>query len=105
MGAQAFAERARRELLASGETVRKHTADPSGVLTPQEAQIARMACDGHTNVEIGGQLYLSPRMIEWHLRKVFTKLGISSRKELRQALGDSAPTALVAAPHVYSPGV
>lgn len=105
MGAEAFAERARRELLATGETVRKHTADPSGVLTPQEAQIARMACDGHTNVEIGGQLYLSPRTVEWHLRKVFTKLGIGSRKELRQALGDSAPTALVVAPHVYSPGV
>jgi DNA-binding CsgD family transcriptional regulator len=87
MGAQAFAERAQRELLATGETVRKRTADTRDQLTPQEAQIARMARDGLTNPEIGEQLFLSHRTVEWHLRKVFTKLGISSRRELAQALG------------------
>ena len=87
-GAGAFAERARRELLATGETVRKPAADTVIALTAQEAQIARLARAGHTNPEIGGQLFLSPRTVEWHLRKVFTKLDISSRKELRQALPD-----------------
>lgn len=86
MGAHAFAERAQRELLATGETVRKRTADPSDVLTPQEAQIARLAYDGLTNPEIGHQLFLSHRTVEWHLRKVFTKLNISSRRELANAL-------------------
>jgi DNA-binding CsgD family transcriptional regulator len=89
MGAQAFAERAQRELLATGETVRKRTADTRDQLTPQEAQIARLARDGLTNPEIGEQLFLSHRTVEWHLRKVFTKLGISSRRELAQALGSS----------------
>jgi DNA-binding CsgD family transcriptional regulator len=79
---EAFAERARRELLATGETVRKRTVDTRDQLTAQEAQIARLAVDGHTNPEIGAQLFISPRTVEWHLRKVFTKLGISSRKEL-----------------------
>jgi DNA-binding NarL/FixJ family response regulator len=86
MGAQAFAERAQRELLATGETVRKRTADTRDQLTPQEAQIARLARDGLTNPEIGEQLFLSHRTVEWHLRKVFTKLGISSRRELIVAL-------------------
>jgi DNA-binding CsgD family transcriptional regulator len=81
-GMEAFAERARRELLATGETVRKRTVDTRDQLTAQEAQIARLAVDGHTNPEIGAQLFISPRTVEWHLRKVFTKLGISSRKEL-----------------------
>jgi DNA-binding CsgD family transcriptional regulator len=89
MGAQAFAERAQRELLATGETVRKRTTDTRDQLTPQEAQIARLARDGLTNPEIGEQLFLSHRTVEWHLRKVFTKLGISSRRELVQALGSS----------------
>jgi DNA-binding CsgD family transcriptional regulator len=89
MGAGAFAQRARRELVATGETVRKHRADALDELTPQEAQIARLAADGQTNPEIGAQLYLSPRTIEWHLRKVFTKLGVGSRKELAQALRGS----------------
>ena len=89
MGAQAFAERAQRELLATGETVRKRTADTRDQLTPQEAQIARLAHDGLTNPEIGEQLFLSHRTVEWHLRKVFTKLGISSRRELTKALRGS----------------
>jgi DNA-binding CsgD family transcriptional regulator len=86
MGAEAFAERARRELLATGETVRKRTDDTRGDLTPQEAQIARLASDRLTNPEIAAQLYLSPRTVEYHLRKVFQKLGISSRRELANAL-------------------
>jgi DNA-binding CsgD family transcriptional regulator len=89
MDAQAFAERALRELLATGETVRKRTADSHDQLTSQEAQISRLARDGLTNPEIGEQLFLSHRTVEWHLRKVFTKLGISSRRELAEALGGS----------------
>ncbi len=81
-GAEAFGERTSRELLATGETVRKRTAQTLDVLTSQEAQIARLARGGQTNVEIGAQLYISPRTVEYHLRKVFTKLDISSRKEL-----------------------
>ena len=88
MGMEAFAERARRELLATGETVRKRTVETLDELTPQEVQVARLAADGRTNPEIGAQLFLSPRTVEWHLRKVFGKLGISSRKELRSALSE-----------------
>jgi len=73
MGAKAFAERARRELLATGETVRKRTVETLNELTAQEASIARLARDGRTNPEIGAQLFLSARTVEWHLRKVFTK--------------------------------
>ena len=83
---EAFAERARRELLATGEKVRKRTVETRDELTPQEEQIARLARDGLSNPEIGAQLFLSPRTVEWHLRKVFTKLGITSRTELRAAL-------------------
>ena len=82
MGADGFAERARHELLATGEKVRSRREDTRDALTPQEEHIARLARDGLTNPEIGAQLFLSPRTVEWHLRKVFTKLGISSRKEL-----------------------
>jgi DNA-binding CsgD family transcriptional regulator len=89
IGMEAFAERARRELLATGETVRKRSVDTLDDLTPQETQIAHLAAEGQTNPEIGGQLFLSPRTVEWHLRKVFSKLGISSRKELRAALSDA----------------
>ncbi|PJN26152.1 AAA family ATPase [Kitasatospora sp. CB02891] len=85
MGLEAFAERTRRELLATGETVRKRTVE-GPVLTPQEAQIARLAATGHPNAEIGAQLFLSPRTVEWHLRKVFAKLGVSNRRELDGAL-------------------
>jgi DNA-binding CsgD family transcriptional regulator len=89
-GAEAFAERARRELLATGETARKRTAKTRDVLTAQEGQIARLAAGGHTNPEIGSQLFISPRTVEYHMSKVFTKLGIGSRRELRQVLRDSA---------------
>jgi DNA-binding CsgD family transcriptional regulator len=85
-GANAFVERARRELVATGETVRKRRDETRGQLTPQEHQIARLAADGHTNPEIGAQLFLSARTVEWHLHKVFTKLDISSRRQLRKAL-------------------
>ena len=85
-GAEAFAERARRELLATGETARRRTEDTRDALTPQEVQIARMASDRQTNPEIGAKLFISPRTVEYHLRKVFTKLDVSSRKELRTAL-------------------
>ena len=81
-----FAERARRELLATGEIVRQRAAEPVSALTAQEAHIARLAADGHTNPEIAAQLFLSTRTVEWHLRKIFTKLGIGSRRELRKAL-------------------
>jgi DNA-binding CsgD family transcriptional regulator len=90
IGMLAFAERARRELLATGETVRKRTAGTHDQLTPQEAQIARLARAGLSNQEIGAQLFLSARTVEWHLSKVFTKLEISSRRQLQQALPDRA---------------
>jgi len=86
MGADGFADRARRELLATGEKVRKRREDTRDKLTPQEEHIARLARDGRTNPEIGAELYISPRTVEWHLRKVFGKLGISSRKGLHDAL-------------------
>ena len=90
IGMEAFAERARHELLATGETVRKRSVETQGQLTPQELQIARLASDGHTNPEIGAQLFLSRRTVEWHLRKVFDKLEIRSRRELPAALGRAA---------------
>jgi len=96
IGMEAFAERARRELIATGEKVRKRGVEARDQLTPQEEQIARLARDGRTNPQIGAQLFLSTRTVEWHLRKVFTKLGIGSRHELRAALAslgqDGQPT-------------
>jgi DNA-binding CsgD family transcriptional regulator/tetratricopeptide (TPR) repeat protein len=86
MGVDAFADRARHELLATGETVRRRTPETAGDLTTQEAHIARLAADGLTNPEIGAQLYLSSRTVEWHLRKVFAKTGISTRRQLRRSL-------------------
>jgi DNA-binding CsgD family transcriptional regulator len=86
IGMEAFAERARRELIATGERVRKRSAETRDQLTPQEEQIARLARDGRTNPEIATQLFLSARTIEFHLRKVFGKLGISSRRELNEVL-------------------
>ncbi|MFC5262027.1 AAA family ATPase [Kribbella qitaiheensis] len=83
MGMEGFADRARRELLATGETVRKRTVDTLADLTAQEAQIAKLARSGCTNQEIGSQLFISPRTVEWHLGNVFAKLGITSRKGLR----------------------
>jgi DNA-binding CsgD family transcriptional regulator len=93
MGMEAFAERAHRELLATGETVRKRTVATLDELTPQEVQVARLAAGGQTNPEIAAQLFLSPRTVEWHLSKVFGKLGIGSRRELRAALSDVGPAA------------
>ena len=87
MGAEAFAERARRELLATGESVPKRTVETRDVLTVQEAQIARLARDGLSNPEIGTRLFISRRTVEYHLHKVFAKLGISSRNQLHRALG------------------
>ena len=86
MGMDAFADRAGRELRATGETVRKRTVETRYELTAQEEQIAGLARDGLSNPEIGARLFISARTVEWHLRKVFTKLGISSRKGLRDAL-------------------
>ena len=83
---EAFAERARRELLATGEKVRKRRDESRHQLTPQEEQIARLARDGLSNPEIGTQLFISARTVEWHLGKVFTKLDITSRRQLRTAL-------------------
>ena len=91
MGADGFADRARRELLATGESARKRSAETSADLTPQELQVARLARDGLSNNEIGGQLFISPRTVQYHLRKVFAKLGIRSRGELTHVLpGDTA---------------
>ena len=86
IGMEAFADRARRELLATGEKVRRRTIETIDELTAQEQQIAGLARDGLSNPEIGARLFISPRTVEWHLRKVFTKLGISSRKALNDAL-------------------
>ena len=88
MGLEAFADRARRELLATGETVRRRTVDTSGQLTAQEAHIAKLAVEGLTNSEIGAALYISSRTVEWHLRRIFTKLGVSTRRQLRLSLPD-----------------
>ncbi|MFC4504801.1 MULTISPECIES: ATP-binding protein [Streptomyces] len=93
IGMEAFAERARRELLATGETVRKRKSEASSSdeLTPQEKQIALLVRDGLSNPEVGARLFLSPRTVEWHLRKIFTKLSITSRRQLRDGLpGDES---------------
>ena len=96
VGADGFAERARHELLATGETVRKRRDDTRDELTPQEERIARLALAGRTNPEIGAELFLSPRTVEWHLKKVFVKLGISSRKGLVDALPARSDAVLIA---------
>jgi ATP/maltotriose-dependent transcriptional regulator MalT len=90
IGMEAFAERARRELVATGEQVRRRTDENSDQLTAQETLIARLARDGQSNAEIGAQLFISTRTVEWHLRKVFTKLGVSSRRQLQRALAADA---------------
>ncbi|HEV2179349.1 MAG TPA: LuxR C-terminal-related transcriptional regulator, partial [Gemmatimonadaceae bacterium] len=93
IGAHAFAERARGELAATGETVRKRVIESRDDLTAQEVLVARLAAQGRTNPEIGAQLFISPRTAEYHLRKVYTKLGITSRRSLRDAIRDVAPSA------------
>jgi DNA-binding CsgD family transcriptional regulator len=96
VGMEAFAERARRELLATGERVRKRSEDTRFLLTPQEEQIARLARAGLSNAEIGARLYISPRTVEWHLHKVFAKLGVASRKGLEAALSKMDRQAVLA---------
>ncbi len=96
IGMEAFAERARRELLATGERIRRTTVETREELTAQEHQIARLAGDGLSNPEIAAGLFLSPRTVEWHLGKVFTKLGIRSRRELADALPGSGSELLPA---------
>jgi DNA-binding CsgD family transcriptional regulator len=89
IGMEAFAERARKELEACGEKVRRRTVETRDDLTAQERQIARLARDGLSNSEIGARLFLSPRTVEWHLHNVFGKLGIRSRRELPDTLAGS----------------
>nr|WP_241564157.1 helix-turn-helix transcriptional regulator [Nonomuraea polychroma] len=86
MGMEAFAQRAERELLATGEQVRKRTVETTSELTAQEAQIVRLVREGLTNPEIGARLFISPHTVEWHLRKVFRKLGITSRRQLQRPI-------------------
>jgi DNA-binding NarL/FixJ family response regulator len=85
-GMEAFAERARIELEATGQRARKRTVDTLGELTPQEAQISRLVAQGHTNREIAAQLFISPSTVEYHLRKVFRKLGVKSRTQLARRM-------------------
>ena len=98
IGMEAFADRARAELLATGERARKRTVETRDDLTAQERQIARLARDGLSNPEIGERLFLSPKTVEWHLHNVFTKLGVNSRKELRHVLPASGGEAVLGEP-------
>jgi DNA-binding CsgD family transcriptional regulator/tetratricopeptide (TPR) repeat protein len=111
MGISGFAERCRHELLSTGASVRKRSVESNRQLTSQEVEVSRLALEGFANAEIATRLYISVRTVEWHLRKVFAKLGISSRRELigvlspgREPTGDRgrapAPTAASAAQHM-----
>ena len=90
MGAEGFAHRARRELKATGETVQTTSTRATVDLTTQESHIATLAREGYTNSEIAGQLFISPRTVEWHLSRVFAKLGVTSRRELRNTIFDTS---------------
>jgi len=96
MGTEAFARRAERELLATGERVRKRSIETRDELTAQEAQVARLARDGLSNAEIGARLMISQHTVAYHLRKVFSKLGITTRNQLELALPGSASAKLTA---------
>jgi DNA-binding CsgD family transcriptional regulator len=96
MGAEAFAARAERELLATGERVRKRRIETGEQLTVQEAQIALLARDGLSNSEIGARLFVSQHTVAYHLRKVFSKLDITARRQLGRALPDRADAGQVA---------
>jgi DNA-binding CsgD family transcriptional regulator len=98
IGMRAFADRAKGELVATGERVRERTVETRDDLTPQERQIARLARDRMSNPEIAARLFLSPRTVEWHLRNVFSKLGIRSRRQLTDALPSSDPEPAPARP-------
>ena len=91
MGLEAFTERAARELLATGEAARKRTIPATDGLTAQEHQIARLARDGLSNPEIGARLLISPRTVQYHLHKVFAKLGVTSRSQLQRSLPREPP--------------
>ena len=91
MGAEAFAERARVELLATGERARQRTAETDEELTPQEAQIARLVSQGESNRDIAAQLFLSPSTVDYHLRKVFRKTGVTSRTQLARTMAADRP--------------
>jgi DNA-binding NarL/FixJ family response regulator len=99
MGANAFAERARRELHTTGEKVRRHREDLGAELTPQEEEIAPLARARRTNPEIGAELFLSARTVEWHLRNIFTRLDITSRRELGAALNRRSHALATPTPH------
>jgi DNA-binding CsgD family transcriptional regulator len=96
MGTDAFVGRVERELLATGERVRKRSVETRDDLTGKEAQIARLAGDGLSNAEIGERLFISPHTVAYHLRKVFSKLGVSSRNQLAQVLGERVGVAGIA---------